>query len=361
MKRVFQPWQLLVTILAGWMNEQQQRLIEYLRAENRVLKELHGKKRLLLTDDQRRRLAVPGKALRRKLLGEVGTLVSPDTILRWHRQLIAEKWDYSDRRRNKPGRPPITDEIRALVLKLAKENPTWGYDRIQGALTNLGHVVSDASVGNILKQNGIEPAPDRKLRTTWKTFLQAHWETLAAVDFTTIEVWTKGGLVTYYLLFVLELATRRVHFAGLTLSPDGPWMTQVAKNLTDYEDGFLNGKRYLLLDRDTKFTESFVHVLEQADVKCLRLPPRSPNLNAHLERFMRSIKGECLSRLIFFGEHSLRRSVAAFLEHYHAERNHQGLDNRIIAPSAEVSAVVGKIECRERLGGMLRYYYRAAA
>ena len=361
MKRMFQPWQLLVTILAGWITEQQQQLIEYLRTENRVLKELHGKKRLLLTDDQRRRLAVPGKALGRKLLGEIGTLVSPDTILRWHRQLIAEKWDYSDRRQNKPGRPPITDEVRALALKLAKENPSWGYDRIQGAVANLGHTDSDTTVGNILKQNGIEPAPQRKRRTTWKTFLQAHWEALAAVDFTTIEVWTKGGLVTYYLLFVLELATRRVHFAGLTPSPDGPWMTQVARNLTDYQDGFLNGKRYLLLDRDTKFTESFAHVLEQADVKCLRLPPRSPNLNAHLERFMRSIKEECLSGLIFFGEHSLRRAVAAFLEHYHRERNHQGLENRIVAPSAEVGAVIGKIECRERLGGMLRYYYRGAA
>jgi putative transposase len=159
-----------------------------------------------------------------------------------------------------------------------------------------------------LKQNGIEPAPERKRHSTWKTFLQAHWETLAAIDFTTIEVWTKGRLVTYYLLFVLELATRRVQFAGLTPSPDGP-----------------------------------------------------SNLNAHLERFMRSIKEECLSRMIFFGEHSLCRAVAAFLEHYYAERNHQGLDNRIIAPSAEVGTAVGKIECRERLGGMLRYYYRTAA
>jgi putative transposase len=129
MKRMFQPWQLLVTILAGWMTEQQQQLIEHLRTENRVLKELHGKQRLLLTDHQRRRLAVAGKTLGRELLGEIGTLVTPDTVLRWHRQLIAEKWDYSDRRREKPGRPPITDEVRALVLKLTKENPTWGYDR----------------------------------------------------------------------------------------------------------------------------------------------------------------------------------------------------------------------------------------
>jgi putative transposase len=122
-----------------------------------------------------------------------------------------------------------------------------------------------------------------------------------------------------------------------------------------------NGKRYLLLDRDTKFAESFVHVLEQADVNCLRLPPRSPNLNAHVERIMRSIKEECLSRMIFFGEQSLRKAVREFLAHYHTERNHQGLDNQLIAPCVEVGAVVGKIECRERLGGMLRDYYRTAA
>jgi hypothetical protein len=361
MSREFHPWQLLVTILAGRMNEQQQQVIEYLRTENQVLKEMYGKKRLILNDDQRRRLAVKGKALGRKLLGENGTLVTPDTILRWHRQLIAEKWDYSERPQNQPGRPPITTEVRALVLRMAKENFTWGYDRIQGELANLGHAVSDTTVGIILRQNGIEPAPERKRQTTWKTFIRAHWEALPAVDFTTIEVWTKGGLVTYYLLFVLELATRRVHCAGLTPSPDGPWMTQIASNLTDCEDGFLNGKRYLQLDRDTKFAESFVHVLEQADVKSLRLPPQSPNLNAHLERFMRSIKEECLSRMIFFGEQSPRNAVGEFLAHYHAERNHQGLNNRRIQSDGEVGGTAGTIEARERLGGMLLYYYRRAA
>ncbi len=163
-------------------------------------------------------------------------------------------------------------------------------------------------------------------------------------------------MVTYYLLFALELATRRVRFAGLTPNPDGLWMTQIARNLTDCQDGFLNGKRYLLLDRDAKFTEAFVHVLEQDGVQCLKLPPQSPNLNAHLERFMRSIKEECLSRMIFFGESSLRRAISTYLEHYHAERNHQGLDNGLIQPESDVPSNVGKIECRNRLGGMLRYY-----
>ena len=216
MSFVLQPWQLLFAILAGWVNQRQQEAIEYLRTENQVLRERLGKKRLLRNDDQRRRLAVKGHVLGRQGLEEYGTLFTPDTILRWHRQLIARKWDYSDQRKKLPGRPPISDEIRQLVLRFAAENPTWGYDRIQGALANLGHKICDQTVGNILKQNGIEPAPERKRQTTWATFLKAHWDVLGAIDFTTVEVWTKKGLVTYYLLFVMKLSTRTVHFAGCT-------------------------------------------------------------------------------------------------------------------------------------------------
>ncbi len=244
---------------------------------------------------------------------------------------------------------------------MAKENPTWGYDRIQGALANLGHPVSDRTVGNILKAHGIEPAPDRKRLSTWKTFLEAHWDVLASVDFTTIEVWTKSGLVTYYLLFVMELATRRVHFAGLTANPDEGWMVQIARNLTDPEDGFLRGKKFLLMDRDAKFSEEFRATLQQAGVEAVRLPPRSPNLTPHIERFMRSFKEECLHRMIFFGEKPLQAAVVSFLAHYHRERNHQGVDNRLIEPGEEVGRIAGEVECRERLGGMLRYYYRKAA
>ncbi len=199
--------------------------------------------RVLLNDDQRRRLAVKGKILGRKRLYEVGTLFTPDTILRWHRLLIAKKWDYTDRRGKRPGRPPITDEIKKLVVRLAQENTSWGYDRIQGSLANLGHKVSDQTIGNILKEHGIEPAPDRKRQTTWKTFIQAHWDVLAAVDFTTIEVWTKGGLVTYYLLFVMELKTRRTHLAACTPTLGDGYMKQIARNLTDPFDGFLKDSK----------------------------------------------------------------------------------------------------------------------
>src|SRR5205814_6365556 len=173
---------------------QQQQVIEYLRTENQVLREKLGKRHILLDDNQRRRMAVKEKVLGRKLLTQVGTLFTPDTILRWHQLLVARKWDYSGRRQKKPGRASFSQEIRDLVVRIAQENPSWGYDRIQGALANLGHEISDTSVANILKEHGIEPAPRRRRTTTWKTFLQAHWEVLAAVDFTTVEVWTKNGL-----------------------------------------------------------------------------------------------------------------------------------------------------------------------
>lgn len=180
-----QPWQLYFVILAGWVHRQQQFVIEYLITENRILRETHGKKRILLSDDQRRRLAVKGRILGRKLLGEIETMFTPDAILRWHRQLVAQKWDYSGRRKQQPGRPRVRQVIVDLVLRFAKENPNWGYDRIQGALANVGYHISDRTVGNILKAHGVEPARDRQRTGSWKTFLKAHWDVLAAVDFTT--------------------------------------------------------------------------------------------------------------------------------------------------------------------------------
>ncbi len=255
----------------------------------------------------------------------------------------------------------MRQEIVDLVLQLARENPTWDYDRIQGALANLRHEISDQAVGNILKEHGIEPVPDRKRQTTWATFLKAHWDVLASIDFTAIEVWTKGGLVMHYLLIVMEIATRRVHFAGCTPNPDGPWMQQIARNLTDAEDGFLGGKRYLIVDRDTKFTDAFRSILESEGIHCVRLPPRSPNLTPHIERFMRSIKQEALERMVFFGQGMLRSAVGEYLLHYHAERNHQGIGNKIIAPDAEVGQAGGEVACRKRLGGLLHYYHRKSA
>jgi putative transposase len=351
-KALLQPWQFSLLILAGWVNRQQQDAIEYLLTENRVLREKLGNKRILLNDNQRRRLAVKGKTLGRKRLEQIASIVTPNTILRWHRELVARHWDYSGRRKN-VGRPPVPQETVELALKLARENPRWGYNRIQGALRNLGNAISDTAVANILKAHGIEPAPDRKRQSTWKSFLKAHWDVLASVGFTTIEVWTRSGLVTCYLLFFMELATRRVHLAGLTANPDEAWMPQVARNVTDAEQGFLCGKRYLLMDRDAKFSEAFRITLEEGGVEPVHLSPRSPNLSPH--------KDECLERIIFFGEKSLQAATVNFLDHFRAERNHQGIGNRLITPEREVGGTTGDIACRERLGGTLRYYHRKAA
>lgn len=182
MNSILQPWQLLLVILAGWVNQLQQRIIEFQRTEIELLKKRLGKKRIVLNDDERRRLAVKAKVLGRKVLQEIGCLFTPDTLLRWHRELVAQKWDYSARRKKKPGRPPTPQGIVQLVVQMARENPGWGYDRIQGALANLGHEISDQTVGNILKAHGIEPAPQRKRQTRWKTFLKAHWDVLGATD-----------------------------------------------------------------------------------------------------------------------------------------------------------------------------------
>ena len=354
----FPVWHFLLACLAGWIHREQQQRLEYVQAELAVLREMLGKKRLRFSDDQRCRLAAKGREVGRKGLLEIGSLVTPDTLLRWHRELIAQKWTFE---RKSPGRPPISQEVADLVVKFARENPGAGYDKIQGMLANLGHEISDTTVKNILRQHGIEPAPVRVKQTTWAEFLRSHTETMTACDFFTREVWTLGGLVTFYVLFVMDVATRRVQIAGITASPDSAWMQQVARNLTDCQDGFLKGKTHLLMDRDGKFTEAFRDILKTAGVEPVRLPPQSPNLNAYAERWVRSIKEECLDKMIFFGEKMFRHAVTNFVAHFHTERNHQGLGNKLIQPTDSVGQTTGEIVCRERLGGLLKYYYRRVA
>jgi transposase InsO family protein len=236
-----------------------------------------------------------------------------------------------------------------------------GYTRIQGALANLKPRVGRGTIANVLKRNGIEPSPGRRQRTPWSTFLKAHWKVLAACDFLTVEVWTGQGLVTHYLLFVISLADRAVKIAGITTHPDESWMLQIARNVTDSQAGALHSKRYLIIDRDTKYSEQFRRLIRDAGTNVIRLPPRSPNLNAYAERFVRSIKDECLNRMIFIGQASLRRAVAEYTDHYHRERNHQGLENRLIHAPAVVAANEGAIYRHARLGGTLNFYYRQAA
>ena len=244
---------------------------------------------------------------------------------------------------------------------MAQENPGWGYTRIQGALANLRHKVGRGTIANVLKRNGIEPSPERSRRTPWSTFLKAHWKVLAASDFLTVEVWTGRGLVTHYLLFMISLADRVVKIAGITTRPDEPWMLQIARNETDSQAGALHAKRYLIVDRDTKYSAQFRRLIRDNGTTVIRLPPMSPNLNAYAERFVRSIKDECLNRIIFMGQASLRRAITEYMEHYHRERNHQGLDNRLIQLPTAVTADRDPIRCHARLGGTLNFYYRKAA
>jgi transposase InsO family protein len=348
----------LILAVSGWLNRHQQRILDYLKEENRVLKEQLGERRPRLTDDQRRRLAVKGKAIGRKMLGEYASLVTPDTILWWYRKLIARKWDYSEKRGG-PGRTRVMDEIRILVLRMAFET-RWGYTRIQGALRNLGFVVGRNTVANILKEHGLDGAHRRQEKSTRRIFLKSHWDCLAAMDFFTVEVLTWKGFVTYYVLLAMELSTRRVELAGITPYPGEAFMAQVARNLTDEFDGFFRGKRYVIMDRDGKFTATFRRILREAGVKAVRLPPRSPDLNSQMERFVRTIKEECLRRMILFGESMLRRAINEFLAHYQGERNHQGLENRLIEPKEDIGTATGRVVCRRRLGGVLKYYYRKA-
>jgi integrase-like protein len=359
MSPLLQPLQMLLLMFAGWLNRHQLDVIEYLQEENRVLKERMGGRRLRFTDAERRRLARKAQALGRKVLNELETLVTPDTLLRWYRELVASKWNYSHRRC--PGRPRVMKTIVDLVLRMALENPSWGYTRIRGALTNLGHQVGRGTIANILRDNGIEPAPEREAHTRWSTFLKAHWECLTATDFMSVEVCTIKGLVTQYILFFIDIVFRSVYVAGITPHPDNSWMTQIARNITDVDEGFLRGKRYLILDRDAKYSDGFRNALVREGVHVVRLPPRSPNLNAFAERFVRSIKEECLNRMIFFGQASLRHAITQFMTHYHGERNHQGLENRLLRPLSAVGELHGRVKRRQRLGGMLSYYHRQAA
>ena len=279
MLTILRPWQILVVGVAGWMNRQLFQRLEYIVEQERVVREQLKGKKLRFTDDQRRRLAAKAKVLDRKVLEKLDTIVTPDTLLRWHRQLIAQKYDGSAKRG--PGRPRVADEIRELVVRFARENRGWGYTRLLGVLENLGHKTSRGTIANILKEHGLEPAPERSKQTSWRDFLKTHWDVLAAADFFTVEVWTLTGLVRYSVLFVMDLSTRCVEIAGIVPEPNGEWMKQIARNLTDAPDGFLQGKRYLIMDRSPVFTKEFRAILKGAGVEAVVLPPRSPNLNGY--------------------------------------------------------------------------------
>ncbi len=353
-------WKQLLAYITGTVDQELLLRNEYLVTENRILRD-QLKGRVRLSDGERKALAELGQKLGKQALQEVAKIVKPDTILAWHRRLVAQKCDGSQQRKA-PGRPAIDQELEALVMRMARENRSWGYDRIVGALANLGHTISDQTVGNILKRHGIPPAPERKTTTTWTEFIRTHMDVLVATDFFTAEVWTLGGLVTYYVLFFIHLGSRKVHIAGMTPHPNEAWMIQIARNVTMEQWGFLSPGQYLIHDRDGKYCPAFQQIIDTAGVKRVPLPPRSPNLNAYAERWVRSVKEECLSRLILFGEASLRHALTQYVAHFHHERNHQGKGNVLLFPTVSPHAErTGPLQCRERLGGLLKYYRSEAA
>ena len=354
-------WKRLLASISGSVDQELLLRNEYLATENRILRnQIQG--RLQLNDSDRITLAEIGKRLGRNALEEVAQIVRPETILAWHRKLVAKKFDGS-KSRSFPGRPTTDDSIEELILKMARENRSWGYRRIVGALSNVGHEVSHQTVANILERHGLLPALERERKTSWREFIRSHTEVLAAVDFFTAEVWTTAGLITYYVLAFMRVGSRQVCIAGMTTSPDQPWMKQMARNMTFADTGFLRGCKYLLHDRDTKVCSAFDAILEAVGIQSIKLPPRSPNLNAYCERWIRSVKTELLSKMILFGERSLRHCLENYVAHFHAERNHQGKDNVILFPEPEdhLGESIGPIQTRERLGGLLKFYYREAA
>ncbi len=360
-------------MIACSINERMQRALDYKSEEvlilEEVLQEVTKKKRIDFTEEQRARLALLGKALTAKERRQYCEIVKPRTILDWFRRIYSVKYDSSKSPRRK-GRPPKPKEVRDLVIRLAQENLSWGYTKIRDVVNEgLQIDICRNTVANILHRVGIVPAPEREKKRTWNQFMQSHWHCLYACDFFNVEVLGIFGAVRYSVFFVIELKTRAVQIAGIRVNPNGEWMKQVARNLTDPVDGFLRDAKYLIHDGDPLFTHAFKALLkppgspEGEGTRCVKIPPKSPNCNPHAERFVKSIKDECLRHFVFFGERHLRYVISEYMKHYLRERFHQGLGGKLIqtAPSANENVATGEIQCRPRLGGLLNFYYRGAA
>jgi transposase len=357
--------QFLIAMIAYAINERMQRKLDYTQEEVRVLKEilvaLTGSQRISFTADQRRRLAVVGKALSPEERKKYCQIVKPGTILGWFRHLGKQRYDSS---KSKVGRPRKKNDIRKLVVDIALANVDWGYTKIRDALRNgLKIEIGRTTVASILAEQGIEPAPEREKNRTWKRFMKMHWETLYACDFFSVEALGITGTVRYMVFFVVQLRTRAVEIVGIAVDPGEAWMKQVARNLTDPVDGFLRGARYLIHDRDPLFSKAFIAILKAGSVKSVKVPAQSPNCNSYAERFVKTIKSECLNHFVIFGERHLRHLIKEFVEHYMTEQFHQGIGGQLIrnvGPTNDNGAD-GKLACRSRLGGLLNYYHREAA
>ncbi|GAA1927273.1 hypothetical protein GCM10009753_71080 [Streptantibioticus ferralitis] len=284
--------------------------------------------------------------------------VTPVTLLRWHRELIADKWTYPHKR---PGRPPISEETRELILRLARENPMWGHRRVQGELARLGITVSAATVRSVLRKGNIPPAPQRA-RDAWATFLRAQASGLLACDFFHVDTAFCRRL---YVLFVMEFSTRRVHILGITAHPNRDWVTQQVRNLMMDLDDRVDQFRFFLRDRDGKFSDAFDAVLVGAGVQVLLTPPRSPKANAFAERWVGTVRRECADRLLILNERHLQTVLNTYTDHYNRHRPHQSLHQRPprAVGTAETARVIppgNRIRRTQVLGGLINEYQSAA-
>ncbi len=354
-------WLTLISCIAYCIDKELYKAIDYLKVQVEVLIEQQEKqnKRVLLTNKQRMRVAAKAEKLSRKMLEQCTVLCTVDTIIRWYNKLIAAKYDGSCNR-GKVGRPQISVEIVNLVIRFKEENPRWGYKKIRDQIVYLGYKISKSTVKNILIENGFNPEPDLAVRSTWHEFIRSHWDVLTACDFFTIELLVGRKLVRCTVFFVIELATRKVFFAPIQPQPDGDYMKQVARLLADCEQGFLDGKKYLIHDRDPLYnTTGFREILRSSGIETLKLPVRSPELNCYAERFVKSVKSECLDHLILSSVKQLEYAIEQYSNYYHNERIHQSL-GRMIEPKHSIDDK-SEIVCIERLGGLLKSYHRLAA
>ena len=337
------------------------RQIAYLKAENQILRSrLPG--HIRTTAGERSLLVCLGAPLG-SAIQELLSIVHYKTFLKWKREKSPPTGEEA-MEVSSAGRPATEENVKEIILRLAREN-AWGYSRIQGELRKLGITVARNTVKKILIKNGIHPNPGRTTGD-WERFIQRHMDTLWATDFFTKEVWTGFGKVTYYVLFFIHIGTRRVHISGMTCQPNGPWVEQQARNLV-YELAERGEQgSYLLKDGDAKFTEKFDEVFRSVGIKVKKLPFASPNLNAFAERFVQSIKSECLNQFVVFGERHLEYLIREYETYYNTVRPHQGIENRTIgmtalSPPGSSPPAPNEIECDVRLGGLLRHYYRKTA